>query len=127
MRHKKSDVTQRTIREFEELDQLVARLLTPDWDRLVPRPESRDPWTVKDALVHIVYWKTHTARVAWPRRAAPQSPGLGTVARPLARGCHRLAPCGSCGRHAHACQHTRGVVWPPRARARVAARLRWPL
>jgi len=76
MRHTKKDVTARTIREFDELDQLVARLHPTDWDRLVPRPETRDPWTVKDALVHIVYWKTHTARVIRGERRPPEARGL---------------------------------------------------
>jgi mycothiol maleylpyruvate isomerase-like protein len=76
MRHTKSDVIARTIREFEELDRLVARLQPADWDRLVPRPETRDPWTVKDALVHIVYWKTHTARVIRGEKRPPEARGL---------------------------------------------------
>jgi hypothetical protein len=63
MRHTRAEVIARTISEFDELDRLLARLQPADWDRLVPRPETRDPWTVKDALVHIVYWKKHTARV----------------------------------------------------------------
>jgi hypothetical protein len=76
MRHTRSEVTQRAIREFEELDQLVARLQPADWDRLVPRPETRDPWTVKDALVHIVYWKAHTARVIRGEKRPPEARGL---------------------------------------------------
>ncbi len=76
MRHTKRDVTARTAREFDELDRLVARLRPTDWDRLVPRPETRDPWTVKDALVHIVYWKTHTARVIRGEKRPPEARGL---------------------------------------------------
>ena len=61
----------------------------------MPRPETRDPWTLKDALVHIVYWKAHSARVfrgekrrrnrglrqlnhlseQWPTLAETSSPG----------------------------------------------------
>jgi len=50
MRHSRSEVIKRTIREFELLDDLVAGLANQDWGRLLPRPETKDPWTVKDAL-----------------------------------------------------------------------------
>src|SRR4030081_3493415 len=76
MRHTKAEVTNRTIREFDVLDGLVARLRAEDWNRLVPRPETRDPWTVKDALVHIVYWKAHTARVFRGEKRLPEMRGL---------------------------------------------------
>jgi hypothetical protein len=52
----------KTTAEFEALERLVARLGAEEWKRPVPRPESRDPWTVKDALAHIVHWKHLTAR-----------------------------------------------------------------
>ena len=81
MRHTKAEVSARTVREFEELDRLVARLQPADWQRLVPRPETRDPWTVKDALVHIVYWKLHTARVFRGEKAPPELRGLDVTAR----------------------------------------------
>lgn len=48
--------------EFEALDQLITRLEPADWERPVPRPESRDPWTVKDAVAHILHWKALTIR-----------------------------------------------------------------
>jgi hypothetical protein len=76
MRHTRADVVERTEREFEALDTLVARLRPADWTRLVPRPETRDPWTVKDALAHIVYWKSHTARVIRGERRLPEVRGL---------------------------------------------------
>jgi hypothetical protein len=76
MRHTRAEITDRTIREFAELDELVARLQPEEWDRLVPRPETRDPWTVKDALVHIVYWKQHTARVIRGEKRLPEMRGL---------------------------------------------------
>jgi hypothetical protein len=76
VRHTRSEVIQRTGREFEELDRLVESLQPTDWDRLVPRPETRDAWTVKDALVHIVYWKAHTARVIRGERRPPEARGL---------------------------------------------------
>jgi hypothetical protein len=62
MRHTRSEVIQRTIREFELLDDLVAGLANQDWERLLPRPETKDPWTVKDALAHITHWKADVAR-----------------------------------------------------------------
>ena len=42
----------------------------------MPRPPTRDPWTVKDALAHIVYWKAHTARVIRGERRLPEMRGL---------------------------------------------------
>lgn len=62
LRHTRSEVIKRTIREFELLDNLVAGLANQDWGRLLPRPETKDPWTVKDALAHITHWKADVAR-----------------------------------------------------------------
>ena len=76
MRHKKRDVIARTRREFAILDRLVKRLRAADWNRRVPRPATRDPWTVKDALAHIVYWKEHSARVFRGERRLPEMRGL---------------------------------------------------
>jgi hypothetical protein len=76
MRHTRAEVIARTQREYEELDALVARLTDDDWERRVPRPETRDPWTVKDALVHIVYWKLHTARYFGGQKRPPELRGL---------------------------------------------------
>ena len=76
MRHTRQAVISRTRREFAKLDRLVARLRPADWKRRVPRPSTRDPWTVKDALVHIVYWKEHTARVIRGERRLPEMRGL---------------------------------------------------
>ncbi len=50
MRHTREEVIKRTIQEFERLDRLVNNLTDEDWNRLLPRPETKDPWTVKDAL-----------------------------------------------------------------------------
>ena len=63
MRHTREDVIQRTLQEFELLDGLVAELRDEEWQRLLLRPESKDPWTVKDALAHITHWKANMARV----------------------------------------------------------------
>jgi hypothetical protein len=76
MRHIRKQVVSRTRREFAELDRLVARLRPADWTRRVPRPPTRDAWTVKDALAHIVYWKEHTARVIRGERRPPEMRGL---------------------------------------------------
>jgi Mycothiol maleylpyruvate isomerase N-terminal domain len=76
VRHTKKDVIARTRREFARLDRLVLRLRPADWRRRVPRPPTRDPWTVKDALAHIVYWKAHTARVIRGERRLPEMRGL---------------------------------------------------
>src|SRR5207249_12318688 len=76
MRHSKKDVIARTRREFAILDRLVHRLRAADWKRRVPRPPTRDPWTVKDALAHILYWKEHPARVIRGERRPPEMRGL---------------------------------------------------
>ncbi len=76
MRHTRAAVIERTIREFERLDQLVARLSRADWSRPVPRPETKDPWTVKDALAHITHWKADVARSARGQRRPPEERGL---------------------------------------------------
>lgn len=76
MRHTRQEVIQRTIHEFELLDQLVANLSDADWQRPVPRPESKDPWTVKDALAHITHWKADVIRSIHRRRRPPEERGL---------------------------------------------------
>ena len=64
MRHSRKQVIERTIREYKQLDHLVAGLANKDWKRLVPRSETKEPWTVKDALAHITHWKADVARSA---------------------------------------------------------------
>jgi hypothetical protein len=76
MRHNREEVIDRTIREFEHLDDLVARLSAVDWDRPLIRPETKDPWTVKDALAHITYWKANVVRSAMGQRQPPEERGL---------------------------------------------------
>jgi hypothetical protein len=76
MRHNREEVIQRTIREFERLDQLVASLTNEEWERLLPRPETKEPWTVKDALAHITHWKADVARSARRQRRPPEERGL---------------------------------------------------
>ena len=76
MRHKREEVIERTVREFELLDRLVSSLGDKDWERLVPRPESKDPWTIKDALAHITHWKADVIRSAKKQSKPPEERGL---------------------------------------------------
>ncbi len=76
MYHSREEVIERTIREFKLLDQLVADLNNEDWNRLVKRPESKDPWTVKDVLAHITHWKADVARSIRKQRRPPEERGL---------------------------------------------------
>lgn len=62
MQHSLEEVIRRTIQEFERLDKLIANLKDKDWERLLQRPETKDPWTVKDAVAHITHWKADVAR-----------------------------------------------------------------
>ncbi len=76
MRHNRAEVIQRTIREYRLLDRLVSKLTDDEWDRRLARPETRDPWTVKDALVHITYRKANMARTIRKQRRPPDERGL---------------------------------------------------
>ncbi len=76
MRHTREEVIERTIQEFEALDQLVGNLTDQDWARLVPRSETKDPWTVKDALAHITHWKADVARSIRKQPVPPEERGL---------------------------------------------------
>ena len=76
MRHTKKEVLERTSKEFAQLDRLVRRLAPADWQRKVPRPEGKDPWTVKDSLAHIVHWKEYSARVSRGEKRPPELRGL---------------------------------------------------
>ena len=76
MRHNREELIERTIREYELLERLVAELINEDWERLLPRPESKEPWTVKDALAHITHWKADVARSIRGQRRPPEERGL---------------------------------------------------
>jgi len=76
MRHTRKEVVDRTKREFARLDRVVLRLTPADRNRPGPRPAARDPWTVQDALAHILYWKEHTLRVIRDERRLPEMRGL---------------------------------------------------
>jgi uncharacterized damage-inducible protein DinB len=76
MRHNREEVIERTIREFKLLDHLVANLTNQEWERLLPRPETKDPWTVKDALAHITHFKADVIRSINRQRKPPEVHGL---------------------------------------------------
>jgi Mycothiol maleylpyruvate isomerase N-terminal domain len=80
MRHSREEVIERTIREFELLDRLVAGLSAEDWNRPLLRSEGKDPWTVKDALVHITFWKADVARSVRKQRRPAEEARLTTNA-----------------------------------------------
>ncbi len=80
MRHTRDEIIQRTVDEFKQLDRLVASLKPADWKRRVPRPETKDPWTVKDALAHITHWKADMIRLMKGERRPPEERGLDTKA-----------------------------------------------
>jgi hypothetical protein len=77
MRHKREDVIRRAIQEFELLDRLVSSLSNEAWEEPLTRPETKDPWTVKDALAHITYWKSKVARSVKREGTPPEERGLG--------------------------------------------------
>lgn len=80
MRHNREEVIERTIREFELLDKLVSGLSVEDWERPLPRPETKAPWTVKDALAHITHWKADVIHSTKGKRRPPEERGLGVAA-----------------------------------------------
>jgi uncharacterized damage-inducible protein DinB len=76
MIHTRAQVIQRATREFELLYSLVANLTDEQWELPVPRPETKDPWTVKDSLAHITHWKADVIRSAKGLRIPPEEQGL---------------------------------------------------
>ena len=62
MRHTRDEVIRRTTQEFQLLDDLVSSLADEDWSRQLARPETKDPWTVKDALAHVTHFKADVVR-----------------------------------------------------------------
>ncbi len=76
MRHTRKEVIKRTIREFERLDRLVSNLTAEDWNRLLTRPETKDPWTVKDTLAHITHWKADMVRKVKKQPVPVEEKGL---------------------------------------------------
>lgn len=76
MQHTREEVIQRAEHEFEQLEQLVADLSDEEWRRPVPRPETKDAWTVKDALAHILHWQADMARRIRGERVPVEERGL---------------------------------------------------
>jgi len=81
MAHTREEVIRRAIREFRQLDRLVRGLSAAEWRLTVPRPESKDPWTVKDVLAHIAYWKMAVALDARGKRLPPKEENLKPAAQ----------------------------------------------
>ena len=80
MTHTRKEVIQRITREYRRLDRLVANLTPAQWRKLVPRPETKEPWTVKDSLAHITYWKEGVLLSARGQRRPPDLRGLNITA-----------------------------------------------
>ncbi len=77
MHHNRTKVIERTIQEFKKLDHLVSNLTHDEWKKLLPRPETKDPWSVKDALAHITHFKADVIRSINRQRKPPEERGLG--------------------------------------------------
>jgi hypothetical protein len=73
MPHTRAEVIKRAEREFKLLDRLVSRLTAAQWKQRVPRAETRDPWTVKDTLAHITYWKSCVTLSSRGERLPPEN------------------------------------------------------
>ncbi|MGH2467397.1 MAG: maleylpyruvate isomerase N-terminal domain-containing protein [Candidatus Limnocylindrales bacterium] len=80
MRHTREAVVERATREFERLDALVAGLSEHDWHLRLAWSETKDPWTIKDAVAHITHWKADTARKVRGRPPPPEERGLSETA-----------------------------------------------
>lgn len=80
MQHSRQEVIQRTLREFELLDHLVADLSEKEWRQPAPRPEGKDPWTVKDAVAHITHFKADVIRALHRIPKPTEVRGLGESA-----------------------------------------------
>jgi hypothetical protein len=76
MRHTRAEVIKRANHEFRLLDRLVAGLTAAEWKNAVPRSETKDPWTVKDALAHITHWKEGVTLSARGQRRPPEESKL---------------------------------------------------
>ncbi len=76
MRHARAEVIERTIREFKRLEGLISKLTLAEWKRPLPRPETKDPWTIKDAVVHVTYRKSNMVRTIRKQRRPADERGL---------------------------------------------------
>jgi uncharacterized damage-inducible protein DinB len=62
MRHTRESVLERVIDEYGALEAAIAKLHTSDRQHLLGEREGKDPWTVKDSLAHVTYWKARSMR-----------------------------------------------------------------
>lgn len=62
MRHSRDAVVARAQAEFERLDALLGGLTEHQWRLPLGRSETKDPWTVKDAVAHVTHWKADQIR-----------------------------------------------------------------
>jgi uncharacterized damage-inducible protein DinB len=76
MRHTREEVIMRVVQEYERLDRLASSLSAEEWNKPLPRSETKDPWTVKDALAHIVHWKADIIRKVRKQPVPPEEKGL---------------------------------------------------
>jgi hypothetical protein len=76
MKHTRESVLDRVTHEFAQLEEVVSKLTPSDWKSPVGRPESKDPWTLKDALAHVVHWKAESARVFRREKRPAESAAL---------------------------------------------------
>lgn len=77
--HTKVATIARVRAEYRALDRLVRRMGPADFRRRVFKSETRESWTVKDALAHITAWKWHMQR-ALAKERRPSGPRATTVA-----------------------------------------------
>ena len=77
---KKADVIARVQREYRALDRTVRRLTPAVLRRPAFERFKREPWTVKDALAHIIAWKRFTALSLRGERRPPRYRGLEVMA-----------------------------------------------
>jgi hypothetical protein len=78
MHHTREEIIERTKKEYDLLDKLLAKLTEEQWDQLLLRPEGKDPWTVKDAVAHITHWKADVARSIRKQHQPIEERGLDT-------------------------------------------------
>jgi len=78
MHHNREEVIERTIKEYDLLNQLLEKLTDEEWGRPLTRPEGKDPWTIKDAVAHITHWKSDVVRSARRQRRPPEERALET-------------------------------------------------
>jgi hypothetical protein len=79
MRKNRDKVLKSIIHEYRLLDQLVTKLKGKEWNIKLSRPISKDPWTIKDALAHITYWKSNTVRSIWKKSIPIEERGLSST------------------------------------------------